>query len=351
MKPGLLALTVLLVATGLFVTYREALLALQLGDEAFYGAAINAAHRGDPLAKVPGWYYPDTLARIWAALEPVIGRRELFLLQRSMNLVGTAAALAIAAHTLGLAAALPTIVVALLLVPTPFARSAIESGNVSGLLAGLVAVALLGGSAVWRSAVLTTTFLYKPVALPLVLSRPWREAAAPGVVAALALLDTSGRGALTNLVSVGNAALPRALWQLGLAIPWPATTAVALLLAARFARGNTGRALALGWLALPLAWEHTAILLVLPGALLGRAVIDRLQEAPRDPRRRLDLLLWLLALVLCATGKFWGLPFGPAWLSGLLGLVPPLAAGYLAWQAPPDQVADAPLRRSSSSTT
>ncbi len=335
----------------LAIYYRGALTAPggELGDESFYRSALAALDAGRPLGSVPGWYYPDTLARSWHQLAAWSSQRALFVGMRILNLLGTALVMSVAARLWQ-----PRLALALspALALAPFARSSIESGNVNGWLAGLVTLALVLRVSHVRSGLLAASFLWKPIALPVALARPWREAVVPILVAALCFLDTSGRGALTNLASPGNAALPRALVELGLPVPWQVTTAVVLAAALATARGNTGRALVLGWLALPLAWEHTTIFLVVPAALSGRQILQQNARETERPRALLRLLLWFLALVILSTAKFWSLPGGPRWLSGVLGLVPPTVAALLAWRQPADEDQGAPLlRRSSSSTT
>ncbi len=280
-------------------------------DELVYDAAAEAVRHGDPPGSVRGWYYPDSLAHAAAALpEP------RWLPLRTLDLTGAIVTAAVAAESMGMP------LVAILVMLSPPVVSGIGAGNVSGLLTGLCAAA-----ARWpRGAVglLPVGALIKPYTLGSALAAGPVLGGLTTLVAALAWRDATGSRALFNLDSDPNSSLVRALHQLGLAVPWEVPSGAALLGALWFGKRNPARAAALGWLALPIAWDHTALLGLLAAALAWPNV-----WGPREK----------LALVWCATvfcrAHYFAIPDGPDWASGLLGLMPATAALTVAILARP----------------
>jgi len=271
-------------------------------DERVYDAAAGAVLAGTPPGEVHGWYYADSLAELAAALpEP------RWAPLRTLDLAGACVTSAVAAEAIG------SPLVALLVLLSPPVAAGIAAGNVSGLLAGLVAAAARWPRAATLLLPLGATI--KPYALGPALAAGPVVGGLTALVALLARLDAPGAGSLSNLDSDPNSAAVRALHQLGVPVPWQVISAAALLAAARFGKGNPARAAALGWLALPIAWDHTALLVLLAAALAWPHAWDL--------RERLGLVA---CAAVCSQAHFYALPDGPAWASGLLGLTPSAAA-------------------------
>ena len=112
---------------------------------------------------------------------------------------------------------------------------------------------------------------------------------------------------------------------------WQVWTVRALPLAATWARGRWGRARCCAWASLPLSWEHAGVGLLPVAALAGVRA-----GAEADPaRRRFHSVLVRLCLLVLRRAHLMGLPDGPAWASGLLGLAPTAAVARLgSWQPP-----------------
>jgi hypothetical protein len=293
----------------LILLHHQSLSAAQLNDEGMYRDAIFAASP----SSVPGWYYPDTLARLGALIARVIGISWLFRILRLWNALGCALVCAFSARVISRRFCEA---ISLSLALTPIVYTNLEIGNVSGLLAGTILAATLSARWYLRSLTLAATLLVKPYALAVALARPVREAVLPVAVAALLFFDTHAR--FTNLDATGNAALIRGIHQLGIPLPWQVVTICALAASFMWSREKLARSFALAWLSLPLAWEHTAILLFVPwGVVAGEAL-----RKTDGPEKRLALLGCLWAGVVIVSIKYWSWPDGPRWMSGLLGLVP-----------------------------
>jgi hypothetical protein len=301
-----------------------------LADEGVYAAALEAAAAGRPLSEVPGWYYPDALAKLGALAAPMTALYTL----RALNLAGTALTMAWSGRLLH--PRLGPALAAGLALWSP-AEVVITAGNVSGLLTGLI---LLAWSArgIARTLLLAAGFAFKPYALGVALGRPPRESWLPLIACALAVLGASGRGDFTNLEASSNLALVRPMLELGLPAPWWLPSGLVLAIAATWGRGSWTRGMALGWLSLPLVWEHTALLLLPPLAAAARRTLD----AAAGQERTLELLLLAAAALVMDGGHYFGHPDRPA-LSAALGLVPALCAAGVAWRTADPEVAPAQL--------
>lgn len=297
-----------------------------LTDEAVYSRAIVAFAAGEPLSTVPGWYYPTPAAALGAGLRSLIGEHALFFGVRLLNLAGIAATLGwVVAEYPGAGGARAVLwrgVLLLALAWIPAVETAATCGNVSGLLMLplLLAMAVQGGP---RVALLSAGFLLKPYGLALVLTQRPRIALVPLLAAAGALVWTANRGVFPNADATRNAAIGRGLHELGLTLPWQVPTALALL-AALLLRPRGPAALALGWLALPIAWDHTALLL-LPAVSVA---VCRPPTVAGDVR--LGRVLALLAAAVVLQSGLFGSDSFPRVLSGLLGLLPAAAAIFVA---------------------
>lgn len=300
--------------------------AVPLADEKVYVAAVHAVATGVPLTEVHGWYYPDPVAHLGALVVAAIGELPSLWGLRGLNLLGLSVSLG------WMLARLPRGWAALVLgacMVSPMVRSACTAGNISGILVGLLCGSLVGRPDRWGAPLVMLSFLLKPYGLVRALDLPGISRVLALGTAGLAWVFTSNRGALINLDSVRNAAPARALLELGLPVPWPLWTGVVLLWAA-WRRPSGARALAAGWLCLPLSWDHTALLAV---PLLGDALVG-----PRPVAGELRLariLVVLAAVVLADTGGF-GTAEGPRWLSGLIGLIPAGAVLFLLWVTAPE---------------
>ncbi len=269
-------------------------------------AAAQAAQAG--LSLPPDWYYPVWTAHLWALIPPEV----LIGVLRLGNLLGGAWAAALVAGVMvGRKGALcPLLAVTIMLGATPFLHSLVV-GNVTGLLLLAVLVAMRCPAAL-RDGVLAVTCLLKPIALGPALALRGRTVFVVGVATVAAHLVTPTGGLGRRLYVCTNAAPQRALHDLGIPLPWQAVTLAALVGAYLSSRGSWERGLAWGWLALPMAWPHTSLLLV---PAWSRAWTEA------SPFHR----LWLCAagVVLCMP-SYWGLPSGGVF-GGLLGLVPAAA--------------------------
>ncbi|MEE2830187.1 MAG: hypothetical protein VX498_13450, partial [Myxococcota bacterium] len=174
-------------------------------------------------------------------------------------------------------------------------------------------------------------FLFKPYALGLILTRPLRQAALPLAVGVALFSNTSGRGSFVNLDTLRNAAPIRALQDLGLPLPWWALAGAVLSFAAIRLRGQDARALCAAWLALPLAWAHT-VLLVFPALAWA---LRRAWLQPAGERRNLGLVALLFCGVVLFQPTYFGSTEGSGLLGGLLGLLPGLAVLGVAVAAGP----------------
>ena len=295
-----------------------------LVDEQVYRDAFDAVDGGRALTTVPLWYYPDVGAVAGAAARRALGGDTFFLALRAFNLLGVALTIGwAAAEQAGARAAVRRSLVVAALAALPAVSAACEAGNVSGVLL-LLLLAALATTGLVRVALLTTTFALKPYGLVLAVTRRTRLAAMPLIAVAAAWLDTSNRGGLGNLDTIRNNALVRSLHELGLPVPWEVVTVAVLLLAA-WRRPRGPAALAWGWLALPIAWEHTSLLVV---PALGAAAAR--PPAPAGDRR-LGLVLAVLVGVIVANAGLFGSDEAPRVVSGLLGLAPTAAVLYLIW--------------------
>lgn len=292
----------------------------ELGDERVYREAFAAVRAGVPLTSVEIWFYPDHSARWGAALEAALGTEGFWRGLRLVNLAGAAAAVAWCAAELGGRGGrvwLARLGVAGAVALFPATDTAVTVGNVSGvLLLALLLTVLL--PAPLRALPLGASFLLKPYGLALALGeRAWIAAVALGC-AFLGWLDTSNRSAFANLDSIRNNAPVRALHELGLPLPWQVVTAGVVLVAARL-RLRGPAALALGWLTLPIAWDHT-------GLLAYPALGVALAQPPRPAGdARLGRLLAVLAGVVLAYGGYFGTDDAAPAVSGILGLAPAAA--------------------------
>ncbi len=308
----------LVAAVGLAGLYHGALLSPgPLGDEQIYAEAMRAVTEGRPLDQVRGWYYPDLLALLGARVPHAL------VVLRMLNLLGSALVLGFTGRLLHPIAGL--LVAAGLTLWTPV-EACVLAGNVSGLLTGLLVLAWLSPT-VPRVIALSLGFAFKPYGLAVVLGRPPRQALLPLAVCALAVLGASGRGEFHNLEATSNLALVRPLLELGLPVPWWVPSALVLALAAWWGRGRWMRGMVLGWMSLPLVWEHTAMLL-----LPAIAVCVNRARAEAGSTRALHLLVLLIVLLVFESGHYMGYPDDPL-ISAALGLLPASCAGYLAWRA------------------
>lgn len=294
-------------------------------DEGWYGRALDAAAAGEKAGlSVEGWYYPDITAALGSQLTSFVEPHTLFLGLRLANLAGCALVAALVGALLG--RRVLALVIAAALMASPPIADAVSTGNVSGLLAGLIVLSLVARSPVLRSLWLVPGFLFKPYALALALSRPLREAALPLLVAGLLFFDSSGRRDLVNIDSMRNASPIRALHDLGIPLPWWCLSVAVLLVAALLLRGRDASALCAAWLSLPLAWAHTVVL-VFPA--LAWAAADTLRRPPGE-RRSLRLVLLALAAVVLAQPTYFGLNEDAGLVGGMLGLLPGLAVVLIA---------------------
>lgn len=304
------------------VAFQESLMEPLLGDEVVYERALDAVRRGAPLGGVVGWYYPDWTARLWAALGDVVTDHRVFQAMRLANLAGCA--VVAAATTSAIHSRLTYLLAPLLLVFLPPFYIGIEVGNVSGLLVGLLVVASSVSSPWYRSLWLIPGFMLKPYSLAAVAERPIREALLPLLVAGAALVATSGRGSLVTIDASCNSSVIRAVHDFGVPMPWQLMTGFVLTVGWFWAREHWGRVFVVGWLSLPIAWDHTAILLFPPLAIALAAEL----ALPRAETRTLRILIWLICALVVIQARYFGVE-RPSWLSGLLGLVPSIAALYL----------------------
>lgn len=293
-------------------------------DELVYRRAFAAAAAGADLHGVDGWFYPDIGAYAGAAACGAFGETWVFRALRLANLLGLALTVGwAAAEGVGAdrrAHALRGLLI-LALVAMPATQTAAIVGNVSGVLM-LVLLAALALPAPARAVPLAVSFLLKPYGLALALAQRPVSAVVPLCAAGLAWLGTSNRSGFPNIESIRNNALVRSAHAIGVPVPWQVITAV-VLCGALVARPRGPAALAWGWLALPIAWDHTGIL-AFPA--LGVA----LARPPRilgDPR--LGRLLAVFTAVVLAYGGLFGADDAPSVVSGALGLVPPLAVACL----------------------
>lgn len=297
-----------------------------LTDEHVYLAAFEAARSGTALHE--GWFYPETTARLGGeALR--LGLPPLALMGgiRALNLLGTAFTLGTVGAALGGWRAILLAVLGMWLWGPP--SRGIAVGNVSGLLTGLILLAVVARATPSRTLALSVGLLLKPLSLGVALSRGRWVAAVVSALVVCAYLDTPHRSDFPNRLATSNAALGRAISELVPALPWQLVSGAALLAAATWARGRWGRALACSWLALPIAWEHSTIVVLPALALAWSRASD---EADLRARSMHQVLCGLSALVM-HNAAFYGLGDGPAIASGLLGLVPSLAVLYAGWRS------------------
>ncbi len=273
-----------------------------LADESYYLAAAYAVLEGKPLAEVGGWFYPAPLAYIFAAILEWCGERALIGGLRVFNLIGMVTVWLVAARIL--VGDRPRLAVAL--VPVLAWASdlswAFEAGNVSGIIALPLLVAMRPNATDRdRFVAMAASTLMKPYALGLALRE--RGAMCWGVIGVIALMSamTEVGGAATEefLGRIHHSpVLARVMLDVGL--PWQVAPVLAVGLGMAAVRWDgemtRSQGLVISWLALPVVWPHTtAALLLIPLAVAFRGTA---REA--DSRRRLlrRLGVALLAIIL-----------------------------------------------------
>ncbi|MEE2830164.1 MAG: hypothetical protein VX498_13320, partial [Myxococcota bacterium] len=138
-----------------------------LVDETWYDKALEAAAKGTSAGEtVEGWYYPDLTARLGAWLSTSLESHTVFVGLRLANLVGCALVAALVGALFG--GPRRACLVAGLVMIVPPVNDAVSTGNVSGLLTGLIVCALVARSSFARSFWLIPGFLFKPYALGLI---------------------------------------------------------------------------------------------------------------------------------------------------------------------------------------
>jgi hypothetical protein len=304
-------------------------------DDATYLEAMRAVRARVPTSEVHGWYYPDSLAHVAAWLGDRTGDATVLLSLRAADLAGSA--LVAAVCCLLLVGALrrsawnrwlvPLLASFCMLLP-PF-RHSVEMHNVSGVVVGLLTASLLAAGSAGRTGWLCLSFAFKPYGLVMALARPRLHALLPLAVAGLAFLDTPGRNGLWNLDVASNVSALSAVRAIGLPVPWPLWCACTLALAVWLSRGHELRAMALGLLALPIAWQHTYLLAVLPLCAAVRCVSGE----PQSQSRLARLLLLCACALAIGQAQFFGAPTG-GWLAGASALLPSLAVATVAALTP-----------------
>ncbi len=313
-EPGLVARWTLAVGLVFAAWFGPRLVeAALLSDEKVYQAAFFAIRTRQDLDTVPGWHYPALTAALGARLAALVGDSAFFVALRLLNLAGVAL---VYGWSVALAPARWRPYLLPLVLLLPITGPACQNGNVSGLLVGLL---LLSLSSPWRSFNLVTvgiSLLFKPYGLIRGLALPWPGPL--GVLGMVALGVLTSNSHFDHLTTTRNSSLIRALHELGLTFPWQVWSGL-VLLGALWVRPAGSRALAWAWLSLPLVWDYTALLWI----PLAAQCLVRPPTVAGD--RRLGALLVLLVEIVLFYPSAWGLPDGPRWASGLLGLCPTLA--------------------------
>jgi hypothetical protein len=304
--------------------------AVVLADETKYVEALQAYMAGRPLQEAAGYYYPTPLLASLGWMANACSIHTTLLGMRVLNLAGSClgAFLVVLLGAPGLPPRQAVLMTFFFMGAVHVFQASIPCGNWGGISFGFLCLALVLPSSIGRSLALMASLSIKPYALAFALTRPWREAWAPLIFYGYLYGTVTNRNAFGNLSASSNAALVRALGDLGLPLPWQVLAAAALLVTLMAGRRRHWTAsLLLGWFALPLSWDHTAMLLMPALALSARETFAQEQ----GPSRSLHLALLVLVFVVLQDTKVWGWPEsdGPRWLSGLLGLLPSASAAYL----------------------
>ena len=182
-------------------------------------------------------------------------------------------------------------------------------------------LALLVRSSALQSFLLALACFPKPYALGVAITRPLLVLLLPAAVVLLATLTSPAAADLEHFWAVfalSNNSPARVLAMLGL--PWQLSTAAFLGAAYLTARGQWMRGICLGWLALPVTWAHSSLILFVP---LAMAYV-RWSRAPSSRRRMLSMLALVFVLVVLLQLKFFGVA-GLPWVLELLVAAIPLA--------------------------
>lgn len=249
-------------------------------DEKIYAKAAYAVLNGEDPTSVRGWYYPAPAAALLAKGFETIGWYYSFLITRILNALGLLAVISLTGSTIGMIARKPyrwlmaPAVTSALLVYTAGDYDWWLMGNVSGIIIGCMIIAIESRSKLVRVLALASSFLMKPYALGLLLSRvltrpltkSWTIWLLPmGMFLLMYLL--SPHVDITVALEQTAHSHQRSPWRilvLYLGLPEEVILMTLGFLATVWARGNIGRALCIGWCFLPVAWYHSSTMLFIP---------------------------------------------------------------------------------------
>lgn len=280
-----------------------------MDSEHFYVRAAEALIATGS-ADVPWYYYSEMFAylltlpsEIWVGL----------LWLRMINAMGVALVIAAAALIVGRATSrwVGYLLIPLIIYGLDHTVMGFINGNVSGVMFLFMIIAVLFPPGPGRSVLLAFGVFPKPYSLGMVMTQGKWIYWVPAIAFTLVLMATTPSvNSLYHIEMPGNNSPTQGLHLLG--IPWQVSTVAALLAAMAIGRGprRVGRwtipfagelrggerwhyGMVLGTLALPIVWNHTALILLVPIAL----AFEHTVALPKSQVRTLRGLVLVLVMI------------------------------------------------------